>query len=117
MNKRFEYPLTNGGVGGRDLGHTPAQTEEVVHLESVGTIECSCLIHDSLLNVLDARLSVVTDCGRSWEIPEHDEIHLAILHNTLSSPELDETSRLIRRRWPRAKILVIGAEEGFLEVF
>lgn len=115
MNKHPERPLTNSGVGGRDLGHITAETEESVHLVSVGTIECGCLIHDSLLNVLNARLSMVTDCRRLWEMPEHGEIHLVILHDTLSSPELDQTSRLIRRRWPQAKILVIRAGEDFLE--
>jgi len=38
-----------------------------------------------------------------------------ILHNTLSSFELEDASRFIRRRWPHARILVLHSGEGFLE--
>jgi hypothetical protein len=115
MRTRHNDDLTNCRTEDRSLVHAAAQSAELFHLVSVGTIERGCFVNDALFGGPGARLSVVTTSTQLWEMPEHDVIHLAILHDTLSSSELEESSRLIRRRWPQARILVIRAGEEFLE--
>jgi hypothetical protein len=46
---------------------------------------------------------------------EHEEYHIAVLHQTLASPELEEACRFIRHQWPHAGILVVRTGEDFLE--
>jgi hypothetical protein len=50
-----------------------------------------------------------------WAIPKQESIQVVILHNTLSSFELDDASRFIRRCWPHARILVVRQGEDFLD--
>jgi hypothetical protein len=48
-------------------------------------------------------------------MPEAERVDAAILHSTLTPLELDDASRLIRRRWPAARILVIREGSEFLD--
>ena len=60
-------------------------------------------------------ISIVADYRELWTIPNQEIIHLVILNVTLTTFELEASSRLIRQRWPRAKILVVRHGEGVLE--
>lgn len=75
----------------------------------------SFFVHDALLEVPNSQLSIATDCREVRVIPKQEVIQLAILHNSLSFFELEESCRFIRRQWPRAKILVVRWGEGFLD--
>jgi hypothetical protein len=44
-----------------------------------------------------------------------DDCEVAVLHPTLSHGELSEVAHFVRRRWPAAKIVIIRAEEWWLE--
>lgn len=95
-------------------GPDPMQ-ESAIHVLSVGSVERGCLVHDALLSWPNARLSITPDYRRLWKLPKQESFHVAVLHNTLSDAELEETSQLIRRQWPHARILVIRYGEGFLD--
>lgn len=86
-----------------------------IHVLSVGPVERGCLVHDALLSRPHTHLSITPDYRQLWMLPRQESFHVAVLHNTLSDGELEETSQLIRRRWPKARILVIRYGEGFLD--
>ena len=44
-----------------------------------------------------------------------EDCEVAVLHPTLSHGELVEVAHFIRRRWPRARIVMIRAEEWWIE--
>jgi hypothetical protein len=88
---------------------------KTIHIVSVGPVECGSMVHDALLDRISFRLSIATDYRKLWEVPAQEIIHVAVLHNTLSSFELEAACRLIRQRWPYAKILLVAKEESFLD--
>jgi hypothetical protein len=73
------------------------------------------MVHDALLNRTSFRLSIATDYRKLWGVPAQEIIHVAVLHGTLSSFELEAACRLIRQRWPFAKILLVAKGESFLD--
>jgi hypothetical protein len=73
------------------------------------------VVHDTLLDGASFHLTIAIDYRELWGMPTQESIHVAILHNTLSSFELEAAGRLIRRRWPLARILVVSSGESFLE--
>jgi hypothetical protein len=44
-----------------------------------------------------------------------EDCEVAVLHPTLSHGELSEVAHFVRRRWPAAKIVIIRAEEWWIE--
>jgi hypothetical protein len=44
-----------------------------------------------------------------------EDCEVAVLHPTLSHSELIEVAHFIRRRWPRARIIMIRTEEWWIE--
>jgi hypothetical protein len=91
------------------------QMPKAIHVLSVGAAVCGSVVHDALLNGPRFSLYIATDYRELWAIPKHETIQVVILHNTLSSFELDDASRFIRQRWPHARILVVRNGEGFLD--
>lgn len=73
------------------------------------------MVRSALLGEPNLTISIVDNYRELWTIPNQEIIHLVILNKTLSTIELEASSRLIRKRWPRAKILVVRQGEGFLE--
>jgi hypothetical protein len=86
-----------------------------IHVLSVGPVDCGSMVHDALLDRASFRLSIATNYQKLWGMPAQDSIHVAILHNTLTSFELEAACRLIRRRWPYAKILLVSRAESLLD--
>jgi hypothetical protein len=76
-------------------------------------VEAPCCHLSAAWNCLE--LWMIADCRELWVIPKQEAIQLAILHDTLSSFELDEAARLIRRHWPSVGILLIGTGEDSLD--
>lgn len=88
---------------------------KTIHVISVGPVDCGSMVHDALLGGTSFRLSIATDYRKLWEISAQEFIHVAVLHDTLSSFELEAVCRLIRQRWPYAKILLVARGESLLD--
>jgi hypothetical protein len=88
----------------------------VLNVLSLGSADSNDMVRDALLQRHKCRLFVVTSVWELCAIPQHqDSFDIAILHHTLSRREVRDASEYIRRRWPRAKILVICADAEVLE--
>jgi len=85
------------------------------HVLMVGPMESGNVVRSALLAEPNLTISIVTNYRELWTIPNQETVHLVILNMTLSTFELEASSRLIRQRWPCAKILVVRPSEGFLE--
>jgi hypothetical protein len=91
------------------------QLTMTIHVISVGAVEQGSMVHDALLEGHGFRLSIATDYRALWATSRQEGFHVAVLHRTLSTFELEEACRFIRQTWPQAKILVIRAGEDFLD--
>jgi hypothetical protein len=85
------------------------------HVLMVGSLESCNVVRCVLLGEPNLTISIVANYRELWTIPNQETFHLVILNVTLSALELEASSRLIRQRWPRAKILVVRQGDGFLE--
>lgn len=54
-------------------------------------------------------LSFAADYRELWAMPSADSPRLVVLFDSLHSFELEASCRLIRRRWPNARILMLRA--------
>jgi hypothetical protein len=99
----------------RTLGRKHIRMGTAIHVLSVGPMDRGSMVHDALLDERNFHLTIATDCHKLWVIPRQESLQVVILHNTLSSFELEDASRFIRRQWPRARILVVSSGESFLE--
>ena len=97
------------------LEHGHFRMPAAIHVLSVGPVDLGSLVHDALLDGTSFRLTIATDYKRLWGMPTQESIQVAILHNALSSFELEAVCRLIRRRWPHTRILVVSSGESFLD--
>lgn len=82
-------------------------TKPLIHILSVGRIEPGTIIRDTLLHAQGFRVSFVHDYRELWISSKQHDAHAVILHNSLCSFELAEAARLVRGRWPNARIVVI----------
>jgi hypothetical protein len=90
--------------------------KSVLNVLSIGSADSCNTVCDALLQWPHCRLSVVTSVWELCAIPQQQEsFDIAILHHTLSQREVRDASEYIRRRWPRAKILVICVDAEVLE--
>lgn len=80
---------------------------KMIHLLSVGPVDRCSLICDALLKVPNSQLSMAKDYRELWMISQEENIQVVTLHDVLPSFELEAACRLIRRRWPRARILIL----------
>lgn len=72
-------------------------------------------IYNVLLKLLCCRVFVTRDCQELWLLPSGEVFHLAILDQTLSDLDLEVASRIIRRKWAHAKILVLREDAELLD--
>lgn len=115
MNNLEKVTESENGNPIQRLDRTIPRMTKTIHVISVGSVAHGNMIHDVLLELMDFRLSVVTDYSRLWAIPKQEPIDIVVLHNTFSSSELEDFCRLIRRRWPHAGIVLVHRGESFLE--
>src|SRR5512146_2290300 len=66
-------------------------------------------LFDAQLSNTNFRLSFAADYRELWAMPPVHSPRLAVLCDTLHSFELEASCRLIRRRWPNARILILRA--------
>ncbi len=82
-----------------------------LHVLSIGSQDHGTFVRDVLLERSRCRLYVGSSNWDLSVLPGSEEIDVAILHNTFSSPERRVLTAYIRRRWPFAKILSIQSRE------
>ncbi len=91
-------------------------TPEPIYLLSVGRIEPATHIRKALLDLSDVGISIVTDYRELWMMTTtRQAMQIVLLNNSLCSFELEEAARLIRIRWPKAKVLIIRSGELSLD--
>ena len=78
-----------------------------LHLLSVGPALLGDIARDAVMARHSCRLTVGMDYRDLWAIPATRSIDVAVLHPSLLPFELEDSCRLIRRRWPRARIVII----------
>jgi hypothetical protein len=115
MNISHKTIGEDGRITNRSLGLEELWRAETFHILSVGPVDHNFVVHDVLLEAPNLRLSIVADYRELWEFPKQQAIHVVILHDTLSSFELEAACQLIRRAWPQAGILVVRSGEDFLD--
>jgi hypothetical protein len=81
------------GIAGRTVLHMP----KTIYVLSVGPVAHGNMVHNALLELPSFRLLIAGDYSGLWAIPKQEPIHVAILHNTFSSSELEDSCRFIRR--------------------
>jgi hypothetical protein len=92
-----------------------ARPAEKIHVLSVGSAYRSSMIHNALLEVPNAQISLAPGYRELWAIPQEEDIQVVTLHDSLPSFELEAACRLIRRRWPRAQILILRSRACSLD--
>jgi hypothetical protein len=97
------------------LDRTDIRMAKTIHILSVGPVDCGSMVHDALLDGASFRLTIATDYRKLWGMPAQEPVDVAILHNKLSSFQLEAACRLIRQRWPHAKILLVSRRESSLD--
>lgn len=107
--------VTFGRDAGKGLQPDVSPSSRGSRVLIVGPMESGNAVRSALLGEPNLTISIVANYRELWTIPKQEIIHLVILGKTLSTIELEASSRLIRQRWPRAKILVVCHGEGFLE--
>ena len=115
MNSLHQVVRSRDGSAIANLDKRNGRSAETIHILSVGPLDRSFIVHDVALEMPNSRLSIAIDFRELWEIAKQQAIHVAILHETVSSFELEAACQLIRRQWPQAKILVVHRGEGFLD--
>ena len=101
--------------GGKSIHSDESLIPRGNHVLIVGPMESGNVVRSALLGEPNLTISIVANYLELWTIPNQEIIHLVILNKTLSTIELEASGRLIRQRWPCAKILVVRHGEGFLE--
>jgi hypothetical protein len=76
----------------------------------VGRIEPR-LVREAFLDSAHIAVSFADDYRELWVASKEQAVHAVVIQNSLCSFELAEAARLVRARWPGAKILIIRSGE------
>lgn len=115
MNKLCDIPTFANKIPTRVVGRRHFRMASAFHVLSIGTVDRGSMVHDALLNGRDFHLTIATDYRVLWAQPKLESMQIAIVHNTLSSFEIEAACRLIRRRWPLARILAVLDRDSHLD--
>ena len=115
MLSNVERSSNESAIRSGTLGQTHFQMAQTIHVLSVGPVDCGSMVHDALLDKASFRLTIATDYRKLWGIPAQESFHVAVLHDAFSTFELEAACRLIRQRWPHAKILLVSRQESSLD--
>lgn len=108
-------PLEHDASTSQNLLQNYVSTKKQIQILSVGRTEPAPLIRDALRDEPDFAVSIASDYRELWIRSKEEAIQIALLHNSLCSFELDEAIRLVRSRWPNAKILIIRSGELLID--
>lgn len=82
---------------------------------SVGRLENQAIMREALTEWSNFQFSHASDYRELWSLSRERHVDAAVFHNSLCSFELEEAARLVRSRWPKAKILIVRSGEVTLE--
>lgn len=74
-----------------------------------------CAARGLLLCGAACTLQAICTPGEIYRLQTREDPQIAILSAELGAEELTDVARHVRRRWPHARILVIGHAEGLLD--
>ena len=126
----LSHGVSHGSLSSSDPGHSPScpgdlnshfadrdniATNCSIRVLSVGRIEPGIRIRDVFNDSPHLAVGFVHDYRELWISSKQHVIHTVVMQNTLCSFELAEAARLVRGRWPRARILIIHSGELYLE--
>lgn len=100
------FRITNSDVS--DMSDT-------THVVSVGTEDLVHAAYSVFLERHRCAVAVVKNHCHLTRLPVGQACDIAVLQATLSLYELEETARVIRQRWPRARILILREEARGME--
>jgi len=109
------FPPRPGKCTSQTLELTSVSTKNPIQLLSVGRIDPTLLASDALRNEPNFAISVAKDYRELWLQSKEESIEIALLHNSLCSFELEQAARLVRCRWPKARILIIRSGEVHID--
>ncbi len=115
MNVPCKAVIADGRNAIPSLRQRKARMAEMIHVLFVGPVDRCYTVHDALVEVPNSQLSLAKGYRELWVLPQQEAIHVAILHEALPSFEFEAASRLIRRRWPRARILLLRSKTHALD--
>lgn len=115
MNPHFKLANASGAGNGRSAGWREAVSIAPACVLSVGSILAANSIDELLVREPHTRHIAASGCSDLYAIPQDADLRLVILNESLTPFELDIAGRLVRRRWPGARILVIRTGQFFLE--
>jgi hypothetical protein len=87
----------------------------VVHVLSIGSVAPSDVTYDRRLEERGFALAVAEGYRDLLGTVLEEGCEVAVLHQTLPEKELIEAAHFIRRRWPRARIVMVRAEEWWID--
>ena len=90
-------------------------TKKRIQLLSVGRIEPASLVRETFVDMPDFDVSIAIDYRELWTCSKEGAIQIVLRHNSLCSFELEQAARLVRDRWPNAKILIIRSGELLID--
>ena len=82
---------------------------------SVGRMDEVVLAREAFNRSARFSLTHASDYRELWNLSKRNEYDAVVLHDTLSSFELEGAARLVRRRWPAARIVLLRGGEITLE--
>jgi hypothetical protein len=85
------------------------------HVLSIGSEALSKRTYESCLNQRGHALAFVDGYKDLFQTEMNEGCEVAVLHQTLSEKELIEVAHFIRRRWPAARIVMVRAEEWWID--
>jgi hypothetical protein len=87
----------------------------LLHVLSIGSAALSTMTYERCLKERGHALAVATEYKDLFQTEMNEGCEVAVLHQTLSEKELIEAAHFIRRRWPAARIVMIRAEEWWID--
>ena len=85
-----------------------------IRILSVGRAETLRLLAEALKDVPGFRIATAGNYRELWTVSPDRAADIVVLHPSLGEFELEESCRLVRQRWPHARILVVRHEAEFL---
>jgi len=87
---------------------------ESVHIICIGQCRPHHFLSDEILDIPGFKVFAELDC-RTLYSTIHRVPAIVLFHDSLHPIELEDACRLVRHKWPHARILIIRDGEGFLE--
>lgn len=112
MNSILPMPAN---LSAHESGRLPRMPKPAARALFVGPEHRSDPIRDALRAQLGSRVFATHDWSELWLLSTQEPFCLAVLHHTLSDFDLEAATRIVRQRWPKARILLVRTKVEFLD--